>query len=109
MPLLPTFLPSVLGPIPVLSKDNLMSTQSALGESDYIAREMSIQSGLHPDTAWQTFWHESFHFMLWDSGLSNMVTNKKLQEALCDSFGSFMVQLMKAGFIQVEEGKKVED
>lgn len=96
---LPKVVPSLLGPVSVVLDPDLME-EGNFGCWDPTERTITVQAELKPIPSWVTLWHETMHMLLADSGLANQMCSAT-QEALCDSFGTFMTQAMQKGFVSV--------
>ena len=42
---------------------------------------------------------EMTHYMLWDAGLNNVLTDKQT-EAVCDAVGTYLAAAQRAGYIK---------
>lgn len=65
-------------------------------------RTIRVHPNQHQDSKVQTLGHELMHGILWDSGLHYLLT-EKMQEALCDAFGTWMVGACRAGMIVLKD------
>ncbi len=93
LPALPTAVHSLLGPIPVTLVKGLDRTHGALGR--FVAAERRIEVGVEQCEIQRhhTYYHESFHVMLWDSGSQ---LEEKVEEALCDCYATWKVSELLA-------------
>lgn len=71
-------------------------SEKIFGQCRFDERVLRLRTDVHEVTQLQTFGHEVFHTILWDSGLANIV-EKDQQEALCDAFGSWLARSMRSG------------
>ena len=63
---------------------------AAIGLADFIERKIKIREGLHPTAEFHTLCHEWSHFVLYDAGLNNLLSEEKI-EAICDAFATALV------------------
>ena len=104
-PALPTQVYSPMGPVPVLRRS---PGKNILGSFKKYHRVVKVRPGLSPEAAWQTFWHEIIHLILWDAGAHNQLT-KEGEETLCDAIGTYLTAAMLAGHLTVPtEGSQDE-
>lgn len=85
---------SVLGPVAVIYVDEVLSDQGkpleALGHISFERRLIQIKNGLHPTQEAHTLRHEWVHLVLWDSGASNLLSERKT-EVLCDALATALI------------------
>lgn len=91
---LPDTVEGLGGAISVITTDEVRLSDNAIGMAQQQARKLFIEKGLHPVTAVSTFYHELFHFALYDSGLHHDFDDTQT-ERLCDLVGSMMSRLEK--------------
>ena len=96
---IPSEIYSHLGPVPVVPVENLAKNENAHGVSKMLQRTIQIEPEQAPEAAWQTFFHEMAHFILWDAGLNNVLTDKQV-EAICDATGTYLAAAQKAGYVK---------
>lgn len=90
---LPKSVSSPLGPIPVELVKSFKDDgkeMTYLGEFDQIARRIRILKSLDRTQAHHTLRHEWVHAVLFDSGLTNILTHE-LEEQLCDVIATALV------------------
>jgi hypothetical protein len=90
---------SSLGPVPV---DHEPLDENTLGEISFKERRIRLDVELTPEAELKTFWHEVAHLVLWDSGVHNLLS-AKLEENICDAFGTYLAAAAQAGFITVKK------
>lgn len=96
---IPSSIHTLLGPIPVISnrkEDKLLKMMSADGSFDTFERAIRLKTNLHEQARPAVFAHEVMHAIIYDSGLDQLIDNK-MQEAICDAFGTWAASAMKAG------------
>lgn len=96
LPPLPKMLWTPLGMVPVIMVDGLADAdgKALCGQFDWGPRVIRISSNLSPITAWQTLAHEHLHVLFYDAGVH---LGKKIEERVCDSFGSFITAFILGG------------
>jgi hypothetical protein len=83
--IVPSEMPSTLGPIPVKIVKRLKDSSGALmGKFRGGAREILLQDGMPQRVTEQVLWHEWLHSVLLDTGVHQSLTEKQA-EAVCDS------------------------
>ena len=85
--MLPTAIPSALGPVPVELVDAI-GDDGRRGEFDEEQRIIRIRRDLCPAMLWQTLGHEAAHVALFDAAIGDYLTEKQ-EEAVCNAFGTF--------------------
>lgn len=91
LPPLPTAAPSPLGAVPVIQVAGLKCTGDvpALGCFDGARRLIAIDTlGVPLKVRWQTYRHEKCHLIAWDSGLHSLLGDEKVEDMMCDAFGT---------------------
>lgn len=96
--MIPASVFSLLGEVPVSSPNEKLKEDNLLGAFYYgsAERRIEVRDDVPVLTKEHTLGHEIAHMVLHDSGLSNLV-GKKLEEALCDSFGTWFAGAIQAG------------
>lgn len=91
-PLAPT-IPSMLGPVPTERVKDLRDKEngSCMGLFRAIERNVLIEDGMGPVPAWQTYWHEWAHIVLWDAGIG---LEHAVEERVCDALATARVREM---------------
>jgi hypothetical protein len=98
LPPLPKFVYSALGPIPIELVKKFTDDKHGIeyqGEFDQHIRRIRILKKLSREQAWQVLRHEWLHAVLFDSGLTNVLTDK-LEEQLCDAISTSLTAEMIA-------------
>lgn len=94
LPLLAKTVPSILGAVPVKRERNLRSEDgehACLGTWRSVPREVCIDADASPVCAWQTYWHEWVHIILWDAGVH---LAKEVEEQVADTLATARVREM---------------
>lgn len=96
LPALPKEVWTPLGMVPVIIVDGLADADGKplCGQFDWGPRVIRISNNLSPITAWQTLAHEHLHVLFYDAGVH---LGKKIEERVCDSYGSFIVAFILGG------------
>lgn len=85
---IPKVVNGLAGPIAVvISTGDINAEPSTVGLATFHTRTIQLRQLSDPQVMWTTFWHEVFHFALYDSGLHNRISEKE-QEQLCDLVGA---------------------
>lgn len=103
---IPSEIYSHLGPVPVIPVENLAKNDEAHGKAKFLERIIQIEPKQTASAAWQTFFHEMTHYILWDSGLQNVLEDKQV-EAVCDAVGTYLAASQEAGYLKVGVPRKV--
>ena len=80
------------GPIAVATVTDFDTEDEQFGLSNMQRRTIKLLADMPDDVMVSTFYHELFHFALWDSGQHHKF-DKDTVEALCDLAGSMMARL----------------
>lgn len=99
MPRLPKRTYSAFGDITV-SRRKGDCPDDALGVFKPNKRHIAIHPKTHDKLVWTTFWHESAHVALWESGVANVLTEEQ-NEAVADAIGQYLSGMMKAGMLKI--------
>ena len=110
LPKLPAFVPSQLGPVPVIRhrklKDKGPNKAAYLfGRYSLSQREIHINEQSTHVMQWQTLFHEWAHMVMVDAGLHNALTNEQ-QETLCDAFATARVVELREAHRGQQAGRK---
>lgn len=96
----PPLPPSVMGPAGPVE----VEVSAEIGHNGHMGvfrtaeRKISIATGLKPEVAYYTLFHEVVELSLADSGLQNIICSKKqrgLKEAVCDAVALGMLAQFK--------------
>lgn len=91
---LPRTVQGLGGPISVRKDSEVSASQDLMGLAQLRKREIRVED--HPACAEATnvatFYHELFHFALWDSGHAHRFDDDQT-EVLCDLVGAMMARL----------------
>lgn len=79
------------GPIRIRWVEDFDTDSEMWGLSSFIKREIILRRGMDPVQLGIVFFHELFHFALYDSGMSQDHT-KEAEERLCNLVGSMMAR-----------------
>ena len=87
---------SALGPLSVTYVEEIRGAEGkviedTLGLFNGAQRAIQVLSGQHPDQEAHTLLHEWVHGVLWDTGLSNLLTNDQI-EAVCDAMSTALMR-----------------
>lgn len=95
LPPLPTYVFTALGEVPVTLVESIPDLHGKpshdLGYCDYHKRFILIRGDLNPATMWHTLAHETFHFVIFDSGIR---LSHNMEEMLCDAYATHFFQEM---------------
>lgn len=93
---------SVLGPLPVTLREDLLEKDEAHGAFGATQRNILIDNseGASRDHQWQTLWHEATHVGIWDAGAHEGLTPEQ-EERVCNAMGTYLTAMMKAGYLKV--------
>lgn len=101
---LPSHVPSVIGPVPVLhgrKTDLTLNRGSLLGAFSSGERTISIHSGCPDAVTMSVLGHEVMHLVLEDAGLGHLM-DSKLQEAICDAYGTWFTAAVQSGSLSLK-------
>lgn len=90
---LPSFVPSQLGPVPVLEVDSIRgtdTTQNIMGGWDPEKRVIYIKRGQAPVQKLHTLYHEACHLWSFDNG-TRQIVHPQIMQAVCDAAASARV------------------
>lgn len=96
---LPSTIPSVLGPVEVIvspDADKHLDKRGWIGCWSGQERTILIHRDQCDASKLVTLGHEMFHMVVADSGHGQML-NKKLEESLCDAFGTWFANAVSSG------------
>lgn len=94
----PTGLYGIVGRVQVIERDIDGLMGRFLGRD----RLVEVHPNQSPEQKMQSLGHELMHVILWDSGLHYLIPSK-VEEALCDAFGSWFQGAVKSGFIKLKD------
>lgn len=86
---IPKIVQGLAGPIRVRWVDDFDTDADMWGLSSFIKREIILRRGMDPVQLRIVFFHELFHFALYDSGQAQEL-NRETEERLCNLVGSMM-------------------
>lgn len=93
---------SVLGPIPITQKEDLLEKDECYGAFGPSQREilLDVSKGTARQHLWQSLWHEVTHLAIWDAGAHEGLT-KDQEERICNALGTYLTAMMAAGHLKV--------
>jgi hypothetical protein len=93
LPPIPATIPSVLGDVPVTCVVDLrnLRDEACFGIWRSAQRDVRLEVNMSSITAWQTYWHEWAHILLWDASID---VSEELAERLCDALATARVREM---------------
>ena len=71
--------------VPEVKSDGGRVLTDCLGHASFEQRKIQVKTGMHATSEAHTLRHEWAHFVCFDAGLSNILTNKQV-EMICDAF-----------------------
>lgn len=89
---------TVLGTIPVTVTDQMEAGD--IGEFLPAERTVTLRDMPSAQSRWQTFWHESTHVAMYDSGACDALTSDQ-EEFVCNAMGTYLAAMMAAGYLRV--------
>jgi hypothetical protein len=93
---------SVLGPIPVEQKSDLLEKDECYGAFGPSQRKILLDTsdGSTREHIWQSLWHEVTHLGIWDAGAHEGLTHDQ-EERICNAMGTYLAAMMAAGYLKV--------
>jgi hypothetical protein len=101
MKILPSAVPSLIGPVEVIQStetNRLLDRAGECGNFRMDAREIRVHGKMPAAMQWQTLGHEMMHVILEDSGMK-YVLEENHQEAVADAFGTWFANAIASGKI----------
>lgn len=102
LPAIPEKFYSVIGPISITKRQDLLEKDEAYGLFGPSQRAIILDDseGSSLEHTWQTLWHEATHIALWDAGAHEDL-KKDQEERVCHALSTYLTAMMRAGFLKV--------